>query len=854
MGHRQRRTRDEVMRVILRSPLAGWSSSLDEAPDEVFSGRLLGDGVLIDPTGHELFSPCDGEIISVAASKHAIAVRSEAGVEILMHVGIDTVNLGGAGFDVHVNPGMRVGAGTKLMTFDLDFLARNAKSLVTPIIITNSERVVITRAEFDRELTVGDTLFEVQVNVSAGNRNEPSLDVFEETLRIHHPHGIHARPAALIANAAKKYGSVQIIAHGKPANAASPVAMMSLGIRVHDEILIRATGPNARAAVEAVRNVIERLPVHSDPRVATKPSDPSDSNATNQLRGVVASRGLAIGKAFQFRRAEIEIAERGGSVEHERAELIRATTEVRGALQQSSMSAGSVAREILEAHLELLDDPELTGAATEFINAGKSAGFAWRRAIRSFAERFAAMDDSRMAERVDDLLDLEHQVIAALMNVVPLARQQLPENAVLVATDLQPSQFVALDKSKLAAICLATGGPTSHVAILAAATGVPMLVALGKRMANVANGESLIVDAEQGVLHLVPSDPDLVATAKLLEARRQERETQRAHAQRECRTADGVRIEVFANLGSLEDATIAVSQGAEGCGLLRTEFLFLDRDQAPDEQQQLNCYQQIADELAGRPLIIRTLDVGGDKPIAYLPLPTEENPALGLRGIRTSLWQPELLRIQLRAIMSVKPRGQCRVLLPMITDIEEIRTVRRLISVLSRELRVDADPSVGIMIETPASAVLADQLAREVDFFSIGTNDLTQYTLAMDRGHAALAPRIDGLHPAVLRLIAQTCEAGAKHHRLVAVCGGLASDPVAVPVLVGLGVRELSAVPTAIPEIKHLIASMTMDECRTLAEQALQLESADAVRSSIKDAPRSSANTIATVQKSASAH
>ena len=241
--------------------------------------------------------------------------------------------------------------------------------------------------------------------------------------------------------------------------------------------------------------------------------------------------------------------------------------------------------------------------------------------------------------------------------------------------------------------------------------------------------------------------------------------------------------------------------------------------------------QEIADALAGRPLIIRTLDIGGDKPIPYLPLPAEENPALGLRGIRTSLWQPDLLRAQLRALLQVRPAGQCRVLLPMITDVAEVRVVRGMIDEIRRELGTTTSLQVGVMIETPASAVIADQLAREVDFFSIGTNDLTQYTLAMDRGHADLAARIDGLHPAILRLIAMTAEAGNRHGRLVAMCGGLASDPVAVPVLLGLGVSEISVVPSIIPQLKHLIGRLTMDACRSLAQRALAQESAEAVRS-----------------------
>jgi phosphocarrier protein FPr/phosphocarrier protein len=320
-----------------------------------------------------------------------------------------------------------------------------------------------------------------------------------------------------------------------------------------------------------------------------------------------------------------------------------------------------------------------------------------------------------------------------------------------------------------------------------------------------------------------------LARSQLAEKRARRAAEQQA-AQRECRTADGARIEVFANVGSEAEAYAAVRNGAEGSGLLRTEFLFLDRVAPPDEAEQLEKYQQIARALDGRPLTIRTLDIGGDKPIPYLPLPHEDNPALGLRGVRTSLWRPDLLRIQLRAILRVRPAGQCRILLPMITDPGEIRAVRLMLDDLRREEGYREPIALGAMIETPASAVMADRIAREADFLSVGTNDLTQYTLAMDRGHPELAARLDALHPAVLRLIAKTVEAAKVYGRTVAVCGGLASDPVAVPVLIGLGVHELSMVPAVIPQLKALIATLSVDDCTALATHALERETAEAVR------------------------
>jgi phosphocarrier protein FPr/phosphocarrier protein len=275
---------------------------------------------------------------------------------------------------------------------------------------------------------------------------------------------------------------------------------------------------------------------------------------------------------------------------------------------------------------------------------------------------------------------------------------------------------------------------------------------------DIAEGTWVILDAEQGNLATAPDQTALAAAEQTLTARQQRKQVERAAAHADCRTADGIRIEVFANLGSLAEAQVAMAHGAEGCGLLRTEFLFLERDSAPDEDEQLQQYQGIATTLAGRPLVIRTLDIGGDKPIPYLPMPAEPNPALGLRGVRTSLWRPICCACNCARFLRVQPAGQCRVLLPMITDTAEIRAVRRMIDDVRRELRHTGSIAVGAMIETPAAALLAERVANEVEFLSIGTNDLTQYTLAMDRGHSELAHRIDGLHPAVLRLIAMTVQ------------------------------------------------------------------------------------------------
>jgi phosphoenolpyruvate-protein phosphotransferase len=346
----------------------------------------------------------------------------------------------------------------------------------------------------------------------------------------------------------------------------------------------------------------------------------------------------------------------------------------------------------------------------------------------------------------------------------------------------------------------------------------------------VTEGTPLVIDADRGLLQIAPASADLEHAQARADRRRSERATERAMARRDCRTRDGTRVEVFANLGSVADAQAAVAAGAEGCGLLRTEFLFIDRETAPEESEQLDVYQQVAAALDGRPLVLRLMDVGGDKPLPYLTLPAEENPALGLRGIRTSLWRPDLLRTQLRAALRVTPAGVVRLLLPMITDVAEVLTVRGIIDELRAELGHREPVELGAMIETPAAALTAEHIAPVVDFLSIGSNDLTQYALAMDRGHPQLARRIDALHPSVLKLIAAAASAGVAGGKLVAVCGGVAADSAAVPLLIGLGVRELSVVPAAIPALKRQIGALTVTDCAALAARCLQLGSAADVR------------------------
>ncbi|MFV0622633.1 phosphoenolpyruvate--protein phosphotransferase [Sphingomonas sp. ac-8] len=821
--------------------MQGWRSALAEVPDPVFAQGMLGAGVAIDPTGDTVHAPCDGVVRALQPTGHAVTIAAAEGAEILIHVGVDTVALGGRGFEPLVAAGDRVSRGDPLIRFDLDLLVREAPSVVTPVLLLESEHYALAAlGDANGPVAVGDPLFtlvprDVAAPAEAADRDGP---VVVRELLVPLAHGIHARPAARIRETAARFSAEVTIAKGeRSANARSPVALLTLGARLGDAIRIEAHGADAEAAVAAVADLIasgmgEAADPSTPPPAAepvAAPAPPATLSADGRLAGVTASPGVAIGHARTLHLAEIAVDPVGVGAEEERARLEQALRSLGTKLDAEAVSASGPRRSILAAHRAMLDDAGLRDAALAVIADGGSAGHAWREAIRPQAEALRATGDAHLAERADDMRDLERRVLSLLMGIedAPIA---FPPDTILLAEDLLPSQLMALDPANVVGFCVEKGGPTSHVAILAASMGLPALVATGPALHAIAEGSMLILDADAAVLQVAPEADALAAARDRVAERHARRAEAQANAAAPCHMAGGERIEVFANLGSRADAELAVVNGAEGCGLLRTEFLFLERDTAPSLAEQTAEYQGIADALGGRPVIVRLLDVGGDKPAPYLPIAPEENPALGLRGIRVGFANPQLLDEQIRAILRVQPTGQCRIMIPMIASLDELRQVRTAVDRLRTELGIAEPVEVGVMIETPAAAVTADLLAAEADFLSVGTNDLTQYALAMDRGNPAVAAGIDGLHPAVLRMIAETCRGAARHDRWTGVCGGLASDPLAVPILLGLGVTELSATAALVPEIKALVASLSMDACRAHAAAALQCGSAAEVR------------------------
>ncbi|MDR5767559.1 MULTISPECIES: phosphoenolpyruvate--protein phosphotransferase [unclassified Caballeronia] len=829
-----------LARIELIAPLSGVMVQLDTVPDPVFAQKMVGDGVSIDPTSDELLAPLSGTVTQLHRAAHAATITGESGLQVLIHIGLDTVMLRGEGFTPLVKEGDTVTTGQPLIRFDPVVVGARAVSLLTQMVIANGELVTryvpatgLVTAGKDVALTV-EFVGAAADDASGG----PAGAIRSDEITLPNPQGLHARPAAVFAAEAKKYKSdIRVLRGDDSANAKSVVALMALATSFGDKLRVEAAGPDAGEAAAALARLLasgsgEKPGDAPAPAVAAaEPVAPARAPYTNanEFTGVSASPGLAVGKIVQFRREVIDVAEAGESPQRERARLDAAHHEARQQIEalKANLTDPSKAQ-ILDAHLELLDDPDLTDAAIAGISDGKSAGFAWRAAFETQASNLERVDNALLRERAGDIRDVGRRVLALLAGVKQ-AHIDVADESILIAEELSPSDTASLDRSKVLGFCTTTGGATSHVAILARSLGIPAICGIDEDALQLPDGTLVVLDGSHGSLRRNPSADDLAKARERIDRQTKKREEEKVAASKQAVTADGHRVEVVANIRNAQEARDAVAAGAEGVGLLRSEFLFDNRDTAPSEDEQAAEYCAVAEALGReRPLVVRTLDVGGDKPLSYLPLPKEDNPFLGLRGVRVSLDRPDMFRTQLRAILRAAPIGNLHIMFPMVASIEEVRAAKRLLQEEAGD-RIDS-VKVGVMIEVPSAALIAEPLAREVDFFSIGTNDLTQYTVAMDRGHPKLAKQADALHPAVLRLIGMTVDGAHKHGKWVGVCGGIASDAMAVPVLVGLGIDELSVSVPAVGSIKAQLARLTMGEARQLAAKVITLGTAAEVR------------------------
>ncbi|GJE25518.1 phosphoenolpyruvate--protein phosphotransferase [Methylobacterium organophilum] len=672
---------------------------------------------------------------------------------------------------------------------------------------------------------------------------------------VDYPTGLHARPASQWVEAARACGARIQVRHGsEAADAKNLIALLQLGLRCGDEVTISAEGDDEAGALARICSVVtglsagEKAAARAAAEAAEKAAGPvagwNPAERPQVIAGLGASPGLSIGPIHVLATAELVVPDepepltRGGDRLH--AALETTAGQLRALADDTERRLGKADAGIFKAQGELIADTDLITLACQLMVEGHGVAYAWNQAVERMAGQLSALGNPVLAARAADLRDVGRRVLAQIDPSLKSGHDLPDVPCILVAPDLAPSDTAGLDPARVIGLATAQGGPTSHTAILARTLGIPALVAGGPGLLALPNHATAILDGTTGRLYLDPSEADLASARAWSAKQREQAEAEARERALPAITGDGHRVAIGANVNNPEQVPLALDRGAEGVGLMRTEFLFLERGDTPSEDDQYETYSAMLKALGGRPLIVRTLDIGGDKQVAHLHLPREENPFLGVRGARLLLRRPDLMEPQLRALYRAArdhvpagaPGGKdapLSLMMPMITSVPEVVRLRAVCEGIRREIGAPEVP-LGIMIEVPAAAIQADALARHCDFFSIGTNDLTQYALAIDRQNTELAAEADSLHPAVLRLIRMTCEGAARHGRFVGVCGGIAGDPFGACLLAGLGVDELSMTPRDLPGVKARLRASAMAELRALAARACAQEDAAAVR------------------------
>ncbi|MFC7365864.1 MULTISPECIES: phosphoenolpyruvate--protein phosphotransferase [Bhargavaea] len=564
-----------------------------------------------------------------------------------------------------------------------------------------------------------------------------------------------------------------------------------------------------------------------------------------RIKGIAASGGIAIAKAFRLEHPDLQTEQvTVADAEAESARLDRAIDAARGELEtirkQASEQLSQSEADIFSAHLLVLDDPELIGPVKEKIRSEQvNAEHALKQTADGFVALFESMDNEYMKERAADVRDVTKRILAHLLGVTLQSPAMIREQTVIIAEDLTPSDTVQLNPEYIQGFVTDIGGRTSHSAILARTLEIPAVVGSRSAMAQVENGTTVIVDGTAGEVIVGPSDATLKAyeEKRRLYAQEQAQLTQLVHEP--TRSKDGHQVELAGNIGSPADVAKVLENGGEGIGLFRTEFLYMGRDQFPTEDEQYEAYKSVLEQMEGRPTIVRTLDIGGDKELPYLNLPEEANPFLGIRAIRLCLEEEDMFRVQLRALLRASVHGHLKIMFPMIATLDEFRRAKAVFLDEKEKLEQGGVPvsdriELGMMVEIPSAALMADQFAKEVDFFSIGTNDLIQYTMAADRMNEQLSYLYQPFSPAVLRLIKMVIDAAHREGKHAGMCGEMAGDEAAIPVLLGMGLDEFSMSASSILKARAKIAGLSKSEMEAKIDHILSLSSGEEVRSYIE--------------------
>ena len=560
-----------------------------------------------------------------------------------------------------------------------------------------------------------------------------------------------------------------------------------------------------------------------------------------RIQGISGSRGVAVGNVYRYIQEEIVIPDytvAEDKVEEEIgkfAAAMAATLKQLDTIRQKALDEmGPEEAAIFEAHMQIAQDPSLSDGIKSLVESGHTnVVAATAQTIETFANIFLGMEDPYMRERGADIKDIGDRLMRNMLGMNPRGLSHVSGEVILVAQDLAPSDTASLDKNVVKGIVTAAGGPTSHAAIMARTLEIPAVMGVGD-IESFVDGDKAVVLGTDGIVEMNPSDADWAEYTNQAAAFQEELKRLRESANLEATTTDGHYVELFGNIGKAKDAKNALTMGAQGIGLYRTEFLYMENDELPAEDVQFEEYKKVAQDMKGKPVIIRTMDIGGDKELKCLDLPSEMNPFLGYRAIRISLNRPDIFKVQLRALLRASAFGDIHIMYPMIASVEEVKQANAMLDECKEELTAEGkefnkDIKVGIMIEVPAAAVISPILAKYVDFFSIGTNDLCQYTLAVDRMNEAIGSLYQPLHPGVLRLIKHVIDASHEQGKFTGMCGELASDPVATMILLGLGLDEFSMTASSIPLIKNILRSVSKAECEEVANKALTMDTAEEI-------------------------